>query len=37
MDLNYTAEEEAFRQEVRTYLKENLRPASPRKSRITRA
>ncbi len=27
MDLNYTAEEEAFRDEVRTYLAENLRPA----------
>ena len=24
MDLNYTAEEEAFRQEVRDFLKENL-------------
>ncbi|MEM7269073.1 MAG: acyl-CoA dehydrogenase family protein [Pseudomonadota bacterium] len=26
MDLNYTAEEEAFRQEIRSHLKENLRP-----------
>lgn len=40
MDLNYTAEEEAFRQEVRTYLKENLRPSLAKKiadhTRLTR-
>ena len=33
MDLNYTAEEEAFRQEVRSFLKENLRPALAEKVR----
>ena len=27
MDLNYTAEEQAFREEVQTFLKENLRPS----------
>ena len=33
MDLNYTAEEEAFRQEVRSFLKDNLRPALAEKVR----
>lgn len=35
MDLNYTAEEKAFRDEVRTYLAENLSPGfRPRLRRI---
>lgn len=33
MDLNYTAEEEAFRQEVRTFLQVNLRPSLAEKVR----
>lgn len=33
MDLNYTADEEAFRQEVRTFLTDNLRPSLAEKVR----
>lgn len=37
MDLNYTPEENAFRDEVRSYLEENLSPGSPARSRAASA